>query len=157
VNFLCFTIQLASMNILFSYFTSINVFFMAETRTPHPSFGHLHLWDLWIMRIMKCTIRGQSMNSKFKLAYKLTKINCRCLLASSAFFHIPVLLIHFTPKRLNTAIFMYKRTFLLKYAILRRQKMVYQSRNKQVNTIFLIIHLSSSRKIENKRINCSIK
>lgn len=34
--------------------------------------------------------------------------------------------------------------------------MVYQSRNKQVNTIFLIIHLSSSRKIENKNITVAL-
>ena len=51
---------------------------------------------------------------------------------------------------------MYKQTFPLKYAILRRRKMVYQSRNKQVNTIFLIIHLSSSRKIENKNITVAL-
>lgn len=44
------------------------------------------------------------MDSKFKLTYEFTKINCRCLLASSAFFPFPILLIHFTPKRLNTAI-----------------------------------------------------
>ena len=39
-----------------------------------------------------------------------------------------------------------------KYKILRRRIMLYHSRNKRGNTNFLIIHLSSSRKIENKTI-----
>lgn len=155
MNFLCFTLQLDPMNILFSYFTSINVFFMVKTRTPHPSFSPFSLYGIHkIMRIIEYTIRKQSMDSKFKLTYEFTKN--KLSLFTCFICILSILLIHFTPKRLNTAIIHVQTTFPLKYAILRRRKMVYQSRNKQVNTIFLIIHLSSSRKIENKNITVAL-
>lgn len=94
------------------------------------------------------------MDSKFKLTYEFTKN--KLSLFTCFICILSILLIHFTPKRLNTAIIHVQTDIPLKYAILRRRKMVYQSRNKQVNTIFLIIHLSSSRKIENKNITVAL-
>lgn len=105
MNFLCFTLQLDPMNILFSYFTSINVFFMVKTRTPHPSFSPFSLYGIHkIMRIIEYTIRKQSMDSKFKLTYEFTKNKLSLFTCFICILSIPILLIHFTPKRLNTAI-----------------------------------------------------
>ena len=56
------------------------------------------------------------------------------------------------PKRLNTAISMYRRTFLSEYTILEGQKKSYQSINKQVNAIFLFKYFHSSRNLEDKNI-----
>lgn len=54
------------------------------------------------MRIIECTIRGQSMDSKFKLTYEFTKN--KLSLFTCFICILSILLIHFTPKRLNTAI-----------------------------------------------------
>lgn len=67
-------------------------------------------------------------------------------------FHTSHSSIYPAPKRLNTAIFMYRRTFLSEYAILEEQKMSYRSRNKQVNAIFLFKYFPSSRNLEDKSI-----
>ena len=158
MNFLCFTLQLDPMNILFSYFTSINVFFMVKTRTPHPSFSPFSLYGIHkIMRIIEYTIRKQSMDSKFKLTYEFTKNKLSLFTCFICILSIPILLIHFTPKRLNTAIIHVQTDIPFKIRDSKKAKNGLSIWNKQVNTIFLIIHLSSSRKIENKSITYSIK
>ena len=157
MNFLCFTLQLDPMNILFSYFTSINVFFMVKTRTPHPSFSPFSLYGIHkIMRIIEYTIRKQSMDSKFKLTYEFTKNKLSLFTCFICILSIPILLIHFTPKRLNTAIIHVQTDIPFKIRDSKKAKNGLSIWNKQVNTIFLIIHLSSSRKIENKNITVAL-
>ena len=96
------------------------------------------------------------MDSKFKLTYEFTKNKLSLFTCFICILSIPILLIHFTPKRLNTAIIHVQTDIPFKIRDSKKAKMVYQSRNKQVNTIFLIIHLSSSRKIENKNITVAL-
>ena len=56
-----------------------------------------------------------------KLTYGIYKNKLSLFTCFICIFHFHSS-IHFTPKRQNTTIFMYKQTFSLKYTILRRRK-----------------------------------
>ena len=152
MNFLCITILLILWIFCFSISQIFIYFPLAKIKTPIIVLGSFTLGIHGYWKTMECRIKQTNMNSEFKLALWTYSINWSSLFvhSPSVFLHISILLIHFTPKRPNTAVFMYKRTSPLKYTILEGHKTSYQSRNKQVNVVFLIIHLLSSRKTENK-------